>query len=67
MTLQTAPDFILNINKCNCKTNCDSKRCTCRKSGLDYSMTCGECREMRSNGISQIKEDEVENNAANVD
>ena len=68
MTLQPAPDNILNIIKCNCKANCDSKRCTCRKSGLECSMACGECRGMCSNGISQIEEeDEVENDSANLD
>ena len=68
MTLQPAPDNILNIIKCNCKANCDSKRCTCRKSGLECSMACGECRGMCSNGISQIEEeDEVDNDSANLD
>ena len=28
------------------KTNCDSKRCNCRKHGLECSVACTECRNM---------------------
>jgi hypothetical protein len=67
MTLQPAPDNILNVIRCNFQANCDSKRCTCCKSGLDCSMICGKCRGMCSNGILQIEEeDEVENVSANL-
>lgn len=44
-----APAILLKTVKCNCKANSDSKRCTCRKSGLDCSVSCGECRETCSN------------------
>ncbi|CAG2253857.1 unnamed protein product [Mytilus edulis] len=43
-TLPPAPDKLLKIIRCNCKQNCDSKRCTCRKHGIDCSIDCGECR-----------------------
>ncbi|WAR17805.1 hypothetical protein MAR_032399 [Mya arenaria] len=33
--ISSAPESLLKIIKCNCKSNCDSKRCTCRKHGLD--------------------------------
>ena len=41
--LQPAPDDLLKIIRCNCKVNCDTKRCTCRKHGLECSSGCGEC------------------------
>ena len=39
-----APMRLLKIIKCNCKSNCDSKRCSCRKHGLECSVGCGECK-----------------------
>ncbi|VDI11839.1 Hypothetical predicted protein [Mytilus galloprovincialis] len=43
-TLPPAPDKLLKTIRCNCKQNCDSKRCTCRKHGIDCSIGCGEFR-----------------------
>ena len=42
--LPAAPDNLLNMIRCRCKQNCDSKRCTCRKNGLECSTGCSECR-----------------------
>lgn len=42
--LQPAPELLLKVIRCSCKTNCDSKRCNCRKHGLECSPGCGECR-----------------------
>ncbi|KAJ8018287.1 hypothetical protein HOLleu_43796 [Holothuria leucospilota] len=39
-----APEMLLKVIRCKCKTNCDTKRCTCRKHGLECSTGCGECR-----------------------
>ena len=41
--LQPAPDDLLKIIS-QCKTNCDSKRCACRKHGLECSSGCRECQ-----------------------
>ncbi|CAC5381238.1 unnamed protein product [Mytilus coruscus] len=43
-TMDAAPSKLLNIIRCNSKTNCDTKRCTCRKNGLECSVACGECK-----------------------
>lgn len=43
-TMDAASSKLLNIIRCNCKTNCDTKRCTCRKNGLECSVACGECK-----------------------
>jgi len=42
-TLPPAPDKLLNVIRCNCKSNCDNKKCTCRKHGLKCSQSCGSC------------------------
>jgi hypothetical protein len=34
-SLPTAPDFLLMVIRCNCKGQCDSKRCSCGKHGLE--------------------------------
>ena len=39
-----AHEALLEIIRCNCKTNCSSQRCTCKKHGLDCSVTCGVCK-----------------------
>ena len=38
--LQPAPDDLLKIIRGQCKSSCDSKRCTCRKNGLECSSGC---------------------------
>lgn len=35
---------LLNIIWCNCKINCDIKRCICRKNGFECLVVCGECK-----------------------
>ncbi|KAK6181967.1 hypothetical protein SNE40_009742 [Patella caerulea] len=42
--LPPVPEDLLRVIRCNCKTDCDTRRCTCRKHGLDCSAACGECR-----------------------
>lgn len=43
-SLPPAPDKLLSIIYCNCKLNCDTKKCSCRKHGLECSNCCGGCR-----------------------
>ena len=38
------PAFLLNIFRCGCKGDCDSKRCSCFKNGLECTNACSECR-----------------------
>lgn len=42
--LPPAPEELLKIIRCNCKSNCESKRCNCKRHGIVCSMSCGECR-----------------------
>ncbi|CAG2196688.1 unnamed protein product [Mytilus edulis] len=54
--LPPAPEKLLRIIRCNCKLNCDTKRCSCRKHGIDCSPACGECRGMNCSNTSNITE-----------
>ncbi|GFO02494.1 hypothetical protein PoB_002899900 [Plakobranchus ocellatus] len=42
--LPPAPELLLKMIRCNCKSDCRSKRCTCRKHGLECSLACGQCK-----------------------
>ena len=44
----SAPDFLLNIIRCNCKTSsrntCGTITWSCKKNGRHYVNACGDCR-----------------------
>ena len=42
--LPAAHASLLEIIRCNCKSDCGSKRNSCRKHGVDCSAACGFCR-----------------------
>lgn len=42
--LPAAPADVLKVIRCTCKSGCDTKRCSCRKHGLECTSGCGECR-----------------------
>lgn len=54
-----APDDLLKIIRCCCKTNCDSKRCTCRRHGLECSSGCGECRGISCTNAQTVEEQDL--------
>ena len=35
---------LVEIVRCNCKSDCGFQRCQCKKHGLDCSAVCGTCR-----------------------
>jgi hypothetical protein len=41
--LPAAPEDVLNIVRCKCKTGCTSSLCSCRKNGLSCVAACGHC------------------------
>ena len=60
--LQQAPNDLLKIIKCQCKANCDTKRCTCRKHGLDCSTGCRECQGIScTNAQTVVESDYLDN------
>ena len=42
--LQPAPDSLLHIVRCTCKSGCSTMRCSCRKNNLECSPACSQCR-----------------------
>ena len=57
-SLPPAPENLMKTIRCNCKVNCDSKKCTCRKHGLDCSSACGDCKGVscsNSLGLSDLE------------
>ena len=42
--LPPAPADLLCMFRCNCRTGCASKKCTCRRNGLDCTAACGDCK-----------------------
>jgi hypothetical protein len=55
---EAAPAALLQVVRCNCKTGCSTRHCTCRKNGLDCSAGCGNCRGVCSN-IAILDDEEM--------
>ena len=47
-----APDVLLELKSCNCKTGCKSRLCSCIKSGMVCSELCG-CGDICQNAPSE--------------
>ena len=45
-----APQCLLQIVRCSCKTECKDLRCGCRKQGLSCSLVCSGCKGVCANG-----------------
>ena len=54
MSQQPASDFLLEIINCNCKSDCDTKRCGCRNNDLNYSCGCGGCKGINCSNARPI-------------
>lgn len=39
-----APNYLLNMIRCSCKTKCATSRCGCKRNGMPCSAACGECQ-----------------------
>jgi len=46
---EVAPVDLLVMVRCNCKLDCTTRRCTCRKNDMECSSACGQCRGVCSN------------------
>ena len=42
--LPPAPQELLKVIRCNCKSDCSSQQCSCKKHSLRCSLACGNCR-----------------------
>ena len=43
-SLPPAHASLLEMVRCKCKTDCSTRRCTCKNNGLHCSAACGECK-----------------------
>lgn len=69
-TLPPAPDAIIHLVKCNCnKERCATKRCQCRKAGLNCTDLCGCCDvdDECENMGNETDEDEGDDNSDSDD
>ncbi|KAK7508145.1 hypothetical protein BaRGS_00000384 [Batillaria attramentaria] len=65
-TKAVAPDDLLCIIKCNCKADCSTDRCSCRRHGRVCSAAYGECRgECCMNSIVNMEKESFENASDN--
>lgn len=58
-----AHELLLEMIRCNCKTDCNTQRCSCKKNGLECSVACGVCKgESCLNSHVPDFDDELEDN-----
>ena len=50
--LKPAPHYLLESIFCGCKTDCNSRRCSCRKYGLECSLACNSCKGLHCMNVS---------------
>jgi len=53
-----APENLLKVIRCKCKSDCHTTRCTCKKHGLPCSLMCGECKGVSCLNSPQIDPEE---------
>ena len=54
-----APEELLHFISCNCKGDCSSRRCSCKKNGIKCISACGTCKgTMCKNCIEDGESDE---------
>ena len=60
MDNKCAPDKLLEIIHCNCKTGCSTMRCSCKKNGLACTYVCGPCQLDGCCNVNNIQENVVD-------
>ena len=55
-----APEKLLRLFRCNCKTDCDTRKCTCKRNGLECTPACGQCRGSSCSNSPKAQEGEDE-------
>ena len=70
--LPPAPEELLRVIRCNCKTDCTNMRCTSIKHNVKCSPACGNCRGSGCINSDQLEYDddddeEVDNEDDNID
>ncbi|MES9882763.1 MAG: hypothetical protein ABW185_17995 [Sedimenticola sp.] len=55
--MKPAPAALLEAVNCNCKSDCSTRRCSCRKYGLDCSAACGECKGLHCTNVTLLDQE----------
>ena len=63
-TLPPAPESIIHLTVCHCKTKCVAIRCKCCKNGLKCSEMC-QCLESENNRSDERDSNEIEDDLDN--
>lgn len=62
MDLPPAHEKLMEIIRCNCKMDCSTLRCSCKKNGLECSAACGFCKgESCQNSHVPDFDDDIDN------
>ena len=57
MDLNPAPDKLLKMIHCKCSTGCFTRKCSCRRNGLECTTTCGHfCENMAHEPVIEDEE-----------
>jgi 5'-3' exonuclease len=51
--LPAAPEALLQVIRCTCKSGCTTRRCMCQKHGTECSNACKECRGLSCENCQQ--------------
>ena len=65
MDLLPAPEYLLKVIRCQCMGDCDTQRRSCRKNGLECSVSCTGCKGTSYNNKGDIAtyiSDEINSN-----
>ena len=57
--LPPAPEYLLKIIHCSCKTGCATFHCQCKKNGLPCSSFCGICQTTNCSNVSTVNAHEI--------
>lgn len=55
-----APAALLQIVRCNCQTDCSSRRFKCRSNGLECSPSCGQCKGTGCTNSGTLSEEDAD-------
>ena len=50
--LPPAPEHLLRVIRCNCKTDCSTLRCSCKKHNIECTPACGNCKGTGCTNVS---------------
>lgn len=64
-TEKPAPDNLLKLIACNCKGNCNTGHCECKRSGLLCSPMCATCQGLSCENVPEIEIEIVNEDHAN--